>query len=158
MSDERPVGRLSVVEFAPRHLDEIALQPRQADAARRMAEPDVLGAVLASGMAWTIFHRHVAPPIAIAGILPVWRHRAVGWALIGPVPRAAWPALTRLVRRVLDRAGAAGWHRIDAFVDLDFTAGHRWARALGFADLRVEEYATQDGRAAVACKRLRMPA
>lgn len=67
-------------------------------------------------------------PVACAGVTEYWPGRGELWAIM---PRSTGPhmlALTRLARKYI--AGLS-IRRIEATVDCDFDAGHRWMKLLG---------------------------
>lgn len=68
--------------------------------------------------------------VGAAGVIPVFPHRAMAWALlsrhIGPVMRPA----TKKVQQFLALSPIP---RIEMTVRAEFEAGHRWARLIGMA-------------------------
>lgn len=67
--------------------------------------------------------------IAIAGLAPQWKDRAVAWALISPAAGRHFLKIHREVRKFLTKAP---FRRIEATVDVGFQPGHRWMKMLGF--------------------------
>lgn len=67
-------------------------------------------------------------PIACAGTVTHWPGRHYAWAVLGSstAPHMRW--ITREVLRRLDELKG----RIEMTVLVDFKAGHRWAKMLGF--------------------------
>lgn len=72
--------------------------------------------------------------LCCAGILPIWQGRAVAWAYMDRRAGEHFIALHRRVQQFLDQCYV---QRIEAHVDREFEAGHRWARMLGF-DMEAE--------------------
>ena len=68
-------------------------------------------------------------PIGVAGILPMWSGTGLAWALLGLGWRKHARAITNEIIRVLDETEL---HRIELAVKVDFDAGKRWAKRLGF--------------------------
>jgi hypothetical protein len=66
--------------------------------------------------------------VGAAGIVPLYPHRAVAWALLSKNIGLALVPATRKIRRVLD---ADMTPRIEMTVAVDFKAGHTWARLVG---------------------------
>ena len=64
-----------------------------------------------------------------AGIVGLYKHRAVAWALVGA---DAGPYLRQLTNKVRDALDISPYQRIEMLVDYQFDAGHRWAKMLGF--------------------------
>jgi hypothetical protein len=64
-----------------------------------------------------------------AGITPYWEGRGEAWAIFGKTSRREFLALHNAGKKIL---GMCSLKRIEAAVDVDFTAGHRWVQALGF--------------------------
>ena len=119
---------MTVREFKPEDLDALdgRLQPAQAHLQARMKEPDYAGSIQ-KGEAFTVEHGGVV--VACAGVIELWPNRGLAWSLIARDAGAAFPAFTKAVARHL--AGTR-FHRVECYVDWAFTAGHRWARMLGF--------------------------
>ena len=68
-------------------------------------------------------------PIGTAGIMPMWSGTGLAWALLGLGWRKHARAITNEIIRVLDKTEM---HRIELAVKVDFDAGKRWAKRLGF--------------------------
>lgn len=67
--------------------------------------------------------------VAAAGLLEYWSHRAEAWAFFDPQCRKHFLAVHNAVKRFLQIAPV---RRIEAIVERDFSAGHRWIKSLGF--------------------------
>lgn len=67
--------------------------------------------------------------VACGGLLPQWHNRALAWMLIGEDAGRHFAAIHRAVHRQLV---VAPYRRIEAHVDVGFSAGVRWMRMLGF--------------------------
>lgn len=67
--------------------------------------------------------------VACYGLLPVTAQRAVTWAFLG---NAAGKHMLRLTRSAKAVMACSPFPRIEALVDVEFEAAHRWVRLLGF--------------------------
>lgn len=85
-------------------------------------------ALRAQGPAFTVLGDDGRPVCSI-GLVECWEDRALAWAVLGATAGRHLAGITRAVRRFLL---VAPWRRIEAAVECSFTAGHRWARLLGF--------------------------
>jgi hypothetical protein len=79
------------------------------------------------GLAWT--GEHDGEVICCAGLLPQWHNRAIAWALVGESAGRHFAVIHKAVHRFLV---ASPYRRIEAHVDVGFTAGARWVKMLGF--------------------------
>lgn len=67
--------------------------------------------------------------LACAGLIPSWPGSAQAWAMLAnDIGGAGMVRVTRAVLRLLELHTG----RIEAVVEADFDAGHRWMRILGF--------------------------
>lgn len=66
--------------------------------------------------------------LGAAGIIPLWPHRAMAWAMVSRNIGAAMVPISRKVRQVVRDDPTP---RIEMTVAADFKAGHTWARLLG---------------------------
>jgi len=67
--------------------------------------------------------------IGCFGLCELWKNRALVWAYVDRNAGRHMVALHRATRNYLDMAP---YRRIEAEVDCEFEAGHRWVRMLGF--------------------------
>jgi hypothetical protein len=67
--------------------------------------------------------------LACAGVVSVWENRSIAWAIFDPTHRDKFIAIHNAVKRFLEDCPA---RRVEAAVDCEYVAGHRWVRALGF--------------------------
>lgn len=67
--------------------------------------------------------------VAAAGIVPIYNHRAMAWALMS---RDAGPYMRQITRKVRSALDLSPYKRIEMLVDYEFKAGHQWAKMLGF--------------------------
>jgi len=116
-----------IVPYAPHHLHQLALQPHQQHLGAALRQHGWAEQVADAGPCWTALVDEA--PIACAGFQDCWEGRAIAWAILGETAGRHMPALTRAVRRALDRYPAA---RIEAQALLGFAPAMRWARLLGF--------------------------
>lgn len=117
---------ISFVPFAAEHIYRLRLQKAQAwiEAhlsvdSLRLLENDRANTIMDDGR-----------PILCAGAVPVWENRAFLWSFVDEAMR---PDVMREVHYLAKRwIRSLPYRRIEMYVDVDFEAGHRWARALGF--------------------------
>lgn len=67
--------------------------------------------------------------IAAAGLLEYWPGRCEVWAVFDPACKPYFLQIHNAVKRFLRVVYV---RRIEAIVETDFTAGHRWVKSLGF--------------------------
>lgn len=113
---------MTVVPFRPKHLQALQLQPAQAW--MRPLLNDEYAATMAACLSGTFIDR--SGVVAIIGVATIWPGRAHVSALLSGVGLLA---LHRFATRWLDETQI---RRLEATVDGDFEAGHRWLRLLGF--------------------------
>lgn len=103
-----------------------SLQAAQSDWTRTITPAVARG--LETPYSMTAMHNGV--PVACGGILPIWDHRGYVWSFFSDrmTARLFYRAHT-LTKRAID---SAPFKRIEAAVEVDFEAGHRWIKALGF--------------------------
>ena len=84
-------------------------------------------------------------PMLCGGPLPDGAHRAILWSVISKeVGHSVFRIIHRYVKNYLD---GLPFRRLEAAVDVDFKAGHRWMTALGFKiDAPVMRAFQVDGR------------
>lgn len=127
---------MKVVRCQRKHLEALraTLQREQADAVEDFADPGYIRWLL-KGEAWALVDGEDV--LAAAGVLPKWPGSVTGWALLseGAAKPSRFLRLSREVRAFLGlllRPGSV--ERIETPVRADFTAGHRWAKFLGFQE------------------------
>jgi hypothetical protein len=131
---------MSLVPFDPRHLLSMAprLQTAQAGFPGLSAE---YGAGLRSGgPCWTIANSY-GEPMACGGLFQQWDGRSIAWAFL-----AVGAPMVEVSRVALTVLESCGLRRVECWVDVDFKAGHRWARLLGFEREGLMRSFSPDGR------------
>ena len=116
---------LECVPYRAAHLMAMALQPAQAwmyplvgpQEAKALEGP------------WSWAGVAGGDVVACGGVLQYWKNRGMAWAFLSERAGKHMVAMTRTVHRLLDDVPCA---RVEAAVECDFKAGHRWARLLGF--------------------------
>lgn len=88
--------------------------------------------------------------LVCAGILPLHPGVGEGWAGFSEAlqigkPSRLWLAVDLAVRAFLEAALRSGFHRIQTAIPMDFEAGRRWARRLGFMEEGVMKKYSPDG-------------
>ena len=132
---------MSLIPFSPWHLLRIqpSLQPQQAGF-KGLESKAYADSLRSGGPCWTLADDW-ARPVACGGLFTQWDGRAIAWAfLTSHVPMLE---ATRRAREVLDMAGV---RRVECWVDVDFKAGHRWAKLLGFEREGLMRSFCPDGR------------
>jgi hypothetical protein len=132
---------VEIVPFKPEHLAAIRLQGVQASAQPQCTEE--FGRQLASqtGLARTALLD--GQPLAIAGLTELWPGRAFAWAYLAE----GWERHAKTVHRaVLAALRASRWRRVEAAIDVRYSAARRWISALGFDFEGVARAFTPDGR------------
>lgn len=107
----------------------VLLTPHEAQAKQAELTPDNLLALLRSGPAWWV--RWNGRLVALGGLSVMWQGRAAVWGYLGGDAGPAMVCMTREVEKQL-RAFAMDFPRIEAYVQRNHEAGHRWIRMLGF--------------------------
>jgi len=116
---------MQVVDFKAEHLAQIALQEAQQYLLAHI-DPD-MGEHLEGFQSFTgIADGKV---VACAGVLPYWEDRGLAWAYLAEDAGRHMVAIHKAVARYLE---VAPFKRIEAAVDVNFEAGHRWIKRLGF--------------------------
>lgn len=68
-------------------------------------------------------------PVFCAGVVEYWKDRGEAWAIIDRNVKHCFLSIHNTVKKFLEECPI---RRIEAVVDLDFIAGHRWVQNLGF--------------------------
>ncbi|TQV80771.1 GNAT family acetyltransferase [Denitrobaculum tricleocarpae] len=131
---------MKIIGFRAEHLENLTLQPAQSDMARYMSQS--YGTALAqSGNAFTAIKG--GRVLGCAGVELIWANRGIAWSLLG---KMTGPEMLGIHRRVSEFLNKQSLRRIEMTVDAAHTAGHRWARMLGFQlEGRLQAY-TPEGR------------
>lgn len=147
---------IDIVPFKAEHLAQIApkLQPWQDEMRAYFDRPGYAEMLIKDGEAYTMTCDGV--PIACAGVQEAWNNRGVAWALISTDAGLHMHAVTRAVRMYLTQF--AKWNRVEAYVDVRFTAGERWIKMLGFKIEGVMREFTPEGSDTYLCARLKSEA
>jgi hypothetical protein len=117
---------MRVVNFTPEHLKALELQPAQQWMREIVSEPGYAENLL-QGRALTVLEGDT--PLAVFSLFTIWPGRAYLCALISA---SAGSSFIRFHRVALGLLQTCGVRRVEATVDGDFQAGHRWLRLLGF--------------------------
>ena len=115
-----------VVPFQAEHVFEMEIQPDQ----KWIQDYLDLQSTRTLENEWASTLMEDGVPIACAGPIVYWTDRALMWSYIGTgVTRNIFIKLHSIAKEYL--AGLP-FRRLEAAVDCDFKAGHRWVLALGF--------------------------
>ena len=109
------------------HLRYIEAQAFQAQEQLVLLTPDYVE-IITSNVALSAWVNNRC--IGAGGIIPVFPHRAVAWALLSKSAGTYMLPITRKIRRFLDLDPTP---RIEMTVAVDFEEGHRWAKAIGLS-------------------------
>lgn len=114
-------------------------------------EPEALKALENSKYAFTGLNE-AGVPLGCAGLVQYWDGRAEAWAFFNPNCRKYFLEIHKAVSKFLNSCST---RRIEATVDINFVAGHRWVKLLGFEmeGPRLRRY-TIDGRDVVLYSRI----
>lgn len=135
--------------FRPEHLTTLALQPSQT-AFSRYFDPEYGPALQNAGPCFSAFEGDEV--IACSGVVKQWDNRATAWALISENAGKNFVRIHKAVKRFLESTDFA---RVEAYVDADFEAGHRWIAMLGFEREGYMRQFTPSGGDAVLYARLK---
>ncbi|TXG77626.1 hypothetical protein E6Q11_02535 [Candidatus Dojkabacteria bacterium] len=114
-----------VVKYESKHMDMLIEQ--EATAYLRPYMTKKHADALENTMAYTgIYSGKV---IVCAGVVEYWANRGEAWALLDAQCRKEFIFIHNVIRRFLN---ICPLRRVEAAVDLNFEAGHRWVKALGF--------------------------
>jgi hypothetical protein len=138
-----------IVPFEAGHLQQLELQSAQAYLSDWVTVEQ--GEALEDEPSFTAMKD--GEPIASAGIVPMWRGRALAWAYISDTGPKNFVTVHRAVADFLEVCYLA---RIEMTVDCVFPHGHRWAKMLGF-DMECERMRSYspDGRDCALYARIR---
>lgn len=141
---------MHIEPFQPKHLETLVLQESQAGFSRFFDDQEYAPALINAGPCFAATENGVV--YACAGIVHQWDNRAIAWGLIGEAAGSHFVKIHRAVRRFLDMSPV---RRVEAFVDADFDAGHRWIQMLGFEREGFMRAFTPLGKDAVLYARIR---
>lgn len=133
---------LTFREFEPDDLLKLELQEAQRFFSTVTSSPEYGQELAAAGKAWTALDN--GKPIGCSGVVSQWEGRGVAWALLAPdIGPEKFLIIHGAVRDFLRQAP---YHRIEAWADMEFKAGHRWLRMLGFKIEGIMRRFTSDKR------------
>jgi len=140
---------MQIEPFQPQHLKYLSLQPSQI-AFSNFFDDEYALSLKESGPSFTAIDKEEV--VACAGIVHQWENRAIAWALISGMAGRNFIALHKAVQKFLDLSDI---NRIEAYVDANFDAGHRWITMLGFQSEGTMRQFMPDGNDAVLYARLK---
>jgi hypothetical protein len=117
---------MRIEAFKAAHLERLRLQPAQAYFGREISRPEY-ASMLGKGPAFTALDGDVV--LGCGGAAELWAGRGCVWSLISD---QAGPHMLAIHRAVAGFIKQLPYRRIEALVDADFEAGHRWIRLLKF--------------------------
>ena len=113
--------------FKSDDLRSLRLQAAQAWMGGTVGESGYGEALVAGGPSYTL--RDGDRALVCAGIVHIWAGRAQAWSLVSGEAGRHFVRVVRGLARFLDAQDVV---RIETAVDVDFAAGHRMVRLLGF--------------------------
>jgi RimJ/RimL family protein N-acetyltransferase len=116
---------MQLVPYKAEHLTMLRAQEAQAYLGQFM--DDNYARALEQTLSWTGFAD--GRVIGCFGVCEIWTNRALLWSYMDQSAGRHLVSIHRAVKRYLD---VAPYRRIEAEVDCEFEAGHRWLRMLGF--------------------------
>lgn len=117
---------MHIVPFQPKHLELMVLQPSQQSFSQYF-NPTYGESLVVSGPCFTAIEDNYV--FGCAGVVKQWDNRAIAWALLSEYAGVQFIRIHRAVKRFLE---TTDFKRVEAFVDAEFEAGHRWITMLGF--------------------------
>ncbi len=117
---------MHIEPFQPKHLEILVLQPSQA-AVSVFFDAEYGQALKEAGPCFSAVDN--GEVLACAGVVKQWENRAIAWGLISENAGRQFVRIHKAVQRFLE---STDFKRVEAFVDSDFDAGHRWIKMLGF--------------------------
>jgi len=111
----------------PEHIRLLQVQPEQKPEYDYMISAGAEVAAAQRGMAFSGWLG--VKCVAAGGVFPQWPGHGIAWLLLSP---EAAPEMLRLTRFTKGLFAVQPFRRISITVACDFTAGHRWAKLLGF--------------------------
>jgi hypothetical protein len=117
---------IEIVKFKAEHWDQMEGQETTAHLTPLIPR-EQMSALTGSPYSYTLFSGDRI--VAVAGVLEYWPGRGEAWAELAQVCRKDFLAIHNAAKRFLD---VCPFVRVEATVDVDFVAAHRWAKLLGF--------------------------
>lgn len=138
---------MRIEPYRPEHLQRIKLQATQQWCRPMLSDEFLLELQELDG--YTAFVGD--EPVACAGTMHAWEGRHMAWSFISEKAGPHMLGITRAVMRYLE---LKRFRRVEAYVDPDFEAGHRWIKRLGFKREGLLEAFLPDGRSQVLYSRV----
>lgn len=134
---------MKVVEFETEHLRELFLQEGNQALAMHVTEAHLADLKKKSPYAKSIIS-DTGRVLLCGGVVMYWENRGEAWAVIDQFSRRDFVGVFNRARKFLDECPV---RRIEANIDVDFEAGHRWIKLLGFKleASRLEKYRIDGG-------------
>ncbi len=116
---------MSLIPFRAEHLALIEVQDAQSNVSPFMTYEHALS--LEPTLAFTYMADGIV--LGVGGLVELWPNRATMWAYLD---RRAGRHFVGIHRAALALLEVANFRRVEADVAVDFAAGHRWLKMLGF--------------------------
>lgn len=116
---------MKVVPFEPWHLDWLSPQEAQLSIDHQIS-PEIADHFAECQSFSGLVNGKV---VACSGVVPFWGGRGVAWAILDKDCGPHFKAIHQAVYNFLE---TCNYQRVEAYVDLDHPAAHRWMKMLGF--------------------------
>lgn len=116
---------MEVVKFEPSHLIELFKQDAHQALASRMTIENI--EAISKQDTYSVIHN--GRVLMVGGVVKHWPTRGEAWGLIDQTCRKDFIGVFNCARKWLNSYRI---RRLEALIDYEFEAGHRWIRALGF--------------------------
>lgn len=118
---------MEIVTFKPAYLQQMTLQDAQKLTHSVAFDEEYCKQLVEAGPAYTVLRD--GEPVMCAGLAEMWSGRFAAWAWLSEDAGRSMRTLTKMVD---DYLNTRPYRRIEAYVDVRFRAGHRWAKMLQF--------------------------
>lgn len=129
-----------IVPYKAEHLKRLLEQPGHENMLEFMSSTEYQRYLEAQGESFTALEGDKI--LACAGLLKMWKGRAVAWAIMDKDLKKHFLSIHYAVKRFLS---ATDYRRIETHVYCDFEQGKRWIELLGFTCEGVLHKYTPDG-------------
>lgn len=118
---------VQAVKMEEEHLEQLIEQPGTRHF-KQFVTPEQIKTLAAGKFAYAMITA-TGRVICCGGVVEYWPNRGEAWAIFDTRCRKEFIAIHNHVKRLIK---ICPWKRIEAAVNVEFDAGHRWAKALGF--------------------------
>jgi ribosomal protein S18 acetylase RimI-like enzyme len=140
---------MHIEPFEPKHLESLILQPSQT-VFSSFFDTEYGKSLQDAGPCFTAIED--GQVLCCSGVVNQWHNRGIAWALMSDHVGGKFVRIHKAVKRFLESTDLV---RIEAYVDADFDAGHRWIQMLGFEREGYAKKYSPQGKDAVLYARVR---